>query len=271
MRRHVRPTRLLAMFLVALLAGCAHTPAIPPESWRSPEGFQGATWGMTPGDLGARLDGAALVDPHTYRTHEVVDGKPASVTYAFPGGHLSTVTVQFDPGQPADFDAQLDALSARYGKPLPPPGNRHDEENTALTVAAIIGAVLVIGLIIAIVTHGHGGGHHEGHVASGVHAAAPLVAAVPPAGIVRPMHVHEACWIDFAALQLADASVRVAVAASAANAASAPPPPPPPGGWMAEWRTPESDVMLFGVELGTPRANLVVTYRSLALAPPPQG
>lgn len=259
MPRPTRFFRLLAVVLAALLAGCAHTRALPPEGYRSPEGFGEAKWGMTPADLSARLDGAELLDPHTYRTREQVDGRNAQVTYAFPSGRLSAVTVQYEI---ADFDGNYDLLSHRYGKPLPPPGARA-EENAALTVAAVVAAVLVIGIIIAIATHGHGGGGHASGPA--VHGAAAIAASVPPAGIVHP--VRDACWLDFAALQMADASLHVAVAASAA--ADAPPPPPPPGGWMAEWRTDETDVVLLGVELGTPRASVAVSYRSVALNPPP--
>ncbi|MBS2029087.1 MAG: hypothetical protein JST54_14385 [Deltaproteobacteria bacterium] len=268
--------RKLSALVLALLAGCAHTGALPPadrDAYRSAEGFEGAKWGQTPEELKPLVEGAEHPDPITYRHHENIEGRPAWVTYSFPDGHLATVTVQYDPptGTPGDFDASFDVLSRKLGTPLPPPGARNHDEDVALTVAAVAAAVLVVGIIVAIVAHSGGGGGHVGnvgHVASGashVHAAAAILPAVPPAGVFHP--VRDACWLDFAAVRLTLDAMQIAIIANDVNGQPLPP-PPSPGGWMAEWRTPDTDVLLLGVNLGTPQASLVESYRSVALTPP---
>jgi hypothetical protein len=253
---------------MALCMGCTHGPVRPddPARYRSEEGYGDARWGMTPAELSGRLADARQLDAQTYQRHEIADGRPAWVTYAFPNGQLASVTVQFDPpaGQPADFDATYDMLAHRFGDPLPAPGARDAERDAALTVAAIVAAVLVVGILVALVAKGHGGGG-GGHVASGgVHAATAIHAVAPPVGVFHP--VRTAWWIDLAAVRLTADALHLAVLASAPGQ---PAPPQPAGAWMQEWRTGESDVLLLGLDLGAPSAQLVLTYRSLALNPPP--
>jgi hypothetical protein len=255
-------------WLMVVLVGCAHgLGAGGGDAWHSPEGLGDARWGMTPEELLTAVGPAEQLGPERYRLHQPIDGQPSMVTYDFVGGHLASATVQADSnaGNPAAYDERFQALRIRYGEPLPPPGSRDNTGDDVLTAVAIIGALVLVGVLVVALA-GKGGAGGAGHLGAGFHGAAPAHAALPPPAVSRPGVA--AGWVALDTLRLSEDALVIASMAPPPGVPGAP--PPPAGGWVAEWKTPETHVLLLGANLGQPDATVVECYRSLRLAQGPR-